>query len=79
MTHDHVAQQRVHGRKHQLTGVLVSGGTFRALLEWLGAQHAFAGTTNHHREGTAWDKAVKDLTEHRGLLGQMRGEGLEFT
>jgi hypothetical protein len=51
---------------------VVIGGTFIELIELLGAQHAFEGATNHHRDGTALDKALKDLTEHGGILGNMR-------
>ena len=70
---DHVAHQFVHGRKQQLTGVLVMGESLdRTTYKLLGAHHALKGATNHHRDGTALDKALKDLTEPGGLLGKMR-------
>jgi hypothetical protein len=42
------------------------------VLDPAGAQHTLEGATNHHREGTALDKALKDCTEHDGLLWKMR-------
>jgi hypothetical protein len=65
---DDVTHEVVDRRKQQVACLRLLGRALLPQIEGIGPQDALQCASNHHRDGATIDKALKDGTEHHGLL-----------
>ena len=65
---DDLTHEILDRRKQQVACLLLLGRALIPQIEGIGPQDTLQRAPNHHRDGATIDKALKDGTEHNGLL-----------